>query len=116
MKTLYESILSSTGSGKASIIQSVKTIFNEKPDEENLKKLEKFWKMLDLGIKGAHWKISVGEFFYSKDKTNFLRIDFNRKEIMIGKQNFKDESLVKKIEDTLSLKMILNKQYNAYTL
>lgn len=116
MKTIYETILGSTRSGKASIIQSVKTIFNERPNEDNLKNLEELWKMLDLGIKGAHWKISGGEFFYSKDKINLLRVNFNRKEILIGKQNFKDESLINKIEDTLSLKMIFNKQYNAYIL
>lgn len=116
MKTLYETILSSTGSGKESIIQSVKTIFIERPNEDNLKNLERLWKMLDFGIKGAHWRISGGEFFYSKDKTNFLRVIFNRKEIMIAKRNFKDESLIKKIEDTLSLKMKLNTQFYAYIL
>ena len=56
MRSLYESILSSTGSGKIGIL---KNIITKEPTKENLKYLNKLWKDWGLGHRGCHWVISV---------------------------------------------------------
>lgn len=62
MKTLYESILGSTKSGKSHLIDELK---NNIKYCANISKFAKLWDDLCLSINKCNWERSIGEYSYN---------------------------------------------------
>ena len=56
MKSLYESILSSTGSGR---IGMLKSILSKEPNKKNAKELNTLWKQWGLRVRTVDWIVTT---------------------------------------------------------